>query len=310
MFLLIFNPFGAAISTIFVTRKKKRNTYSQIKQMKKTLFLLLILASFLSAEAQFGNLFSKKKKTDSTATVAKKQPQPQPQVKPAIVKETKVKKDWSKIDLSKRPADHLMIQIGSDSWTGRPDTINTIGFSRHFNFYGMMDKPFKTDKRYSVAYGAGFSTSNMYFGNTSYVNLQAPPGGTLPFVNSGTNHFQKHKLTTVYFEVPLEIRYYSNPENPQKSWKFAVGTKLGVLWKAYTKSKNYETNNNQSIYGTSYIQKEQNRGYINSFDSRLTARVGYSNFSLHGEFQLTSVVKPAYGPVMHTVSVGLTISGL
>lgn len=269
--------------------------------MKKTFILLLSFAFLASANAQFG-MFSKKKKTDSTI-VSK------PKAKPVVTKLPEVKKDWSAVDLSKRPADHLMIQFGYDMWTGKPDSINTIGFSRHFNFYGMWDKPFKTNKHYSLAYGAGFSTSNIYFGSTNFVNLKAT-GSSLPFVNYGTNHFNKHKLTTVYFEVPVEVRYYSDPENPQHSWKFAAGAKVGLLWKSYTKSKNYVNQNGASIYGPAYIVKEQNKSYINPFDAKLTARVGYSNFSLHGEFQLTSVVKPTYGPDMHTVSIGLTISGL
>jgi hypothetical protein len=270
--------------------------------MKKTILLLLGFASIISAEAQFSHLFSKKPKTNSENTQKKS-------AKPAIVKTPEVKKDWSKVDLSKRPADHLLIQIGSDMWTGRPDSVNTIGSGRHFNFYGMVDKPFKSNKHYSLAFGAGFSTSNIYFGSTSYVNLKAT-GSSLPFVNYGTNHFNKHKLTTVYLEAPVELRYYSDPENPQKSWKFAVGAKLGLLWKSYTKSKNYVDQNGRTIYGTSYILKEQNKNYINPVDAKLTARIGYANYSLHGEFQITGVARPGYAADMHTVSIGLTISGL
>lgn len=286
---------------LFLSFANRKGFHFQNNQMKKTFILLLSLAFLVSAQAQFGFL-SKKKKTDS-ATVVKPKP------KPVVTKLPQVKTDWSKVDLSKRPADHLMIQFGSDMWTGKPDSINTIGLSRHFNIYGMIDKPFKSNKHYSVAFGAGFSSSNIYFGSTSFVNLKAT-GSSLPFVNSGTNHFQKHKLTTVYFEAPVEIRYYSDPENPQRSWKFAAGAKLGLLWKSYTKSKNYVNQNGASIYGPTYIVKEQNKSYISPFDAKITARVGYSNFSLHGEFQLTSVVKPTYGPDMHTVSIGLTISGL
>ena len=46
-------------------------------------------------------------------------------------------------DLSSRPADHLMIQFGTDSWTGGPDSVKTSGIGRHFNIYFMMDKPFR-----------------------------------------------------------------------------------------------------------------------------------------------------------------------
>ena len=64
-----------------------------------------------------------------------------------------------KIDLSNRAADHFMIQYGADSWTNRPDSVRTAGFSRHFNIYFMLDKPFKTNPKYSIAYGIGIEFS-------------------------------------------------------------------------------------------------------------------------------------------------------
>ena len=62
-----------------------------------------------------------------------------------------------KIDLSKRTADHFMIQYGKDNWSGTPDSINVLGKSRHFNFYLMVDKPFRNSPNFSVAYGVGLS---------------------------------------------------------------------------------------------------------------------------------------------------------
>ncbi len=289
--------------------------------MRKTLLLLLCIISISSANAQLSKLFSKKKKQTDTvntvntantaiATVVK------PKIKTAKTKvimpaEKKVKRDWSKIDLKKRPADHLMIQFGSDSWINRPnpDTINTIGSGRFFNIYGMIDKPFKTDPHFSIAYGLGFSTDNIYFGNTNYVNFKAV-NSTLAFLNYSPYSFKKFKMTTIYLEAPLEIRYYSNPEHPNKSWKFAAGAKFGILWKSYTKGKNYVDNGGNSVYGVSYTEKIINKTYINGFDVRSSLRVGYGNVSVHADLQLSTVIKPTYGPNLHTVSVGLTISGL
>ena len=71
------------------------------------------------------------------------------------------------LDLSNRAADHLMIQYGADSWTNRPDSIRTSGFSRHFNAYFMFDKPFKGNQKFSIAYGIGIGSSNMFFKGTN-----------------------------------------------------------------------------------------------------------------------------------------------
>jgi len=263
--------------------------------MKKTLLLLLSVTLLVSANAQLGKLFKKKKPTP--ASYVKEKPAPV------------VKKDWSKIDLSKRPADHIMIQYGSDVWLGRPDSARTTGFSRSFNIYAMMDKPFKSNPYFSIAYGIGIGSSNIFFDK---VNVQvAANSPSLPFSDvSNSNHFNKFKVTTMYVEIPIEIRHYSNPENPNKSWKMAAGVKLGTLLKAYTKGKDLQDKSGNSIYGASYIEKHDNSKFFNSLIATASARIGYGAFSLHGDFQITSVVKPGLGPDIHTLSIGLTISGL
>jgi hypothetical protein len=222
---------------------------------------------------------------------------------------SKPKKDWTKIDLSSRPADHFMIQYGSDSWTGRPDSVRTSGFSRHFNLYFMLDKPFKTNPHYSLGIGIGFGSSNMYFNNT-YVDLKSNTS-KLPFTNTdSTDHFKKFKLVSMTAEIPVELRYFSDPENPMKSWKFAAGVKVGTLLKSYTKGKNLENKSNTSIYGATYVQKEVDKRFVNSTSLALTGRIGYGIISLDAGYYILGVLKDGTGPVMNRVSFGLTISGL
>ncbi|SJZ67835.1 outer membrane beta-barrel protein [Sediminibacterium ginsengisoli] len=223
--------------------------------------------------------------------------------------ETKTKTDWSKIDISSRSADHLMLQFGSDSWTGRPDSVRTGGFSRHFNFYFMFDKPFKSNPKFSVGLGVGIGASNMFFKNTK-VDVRSNTA-KLPFTNvDSADHFKKFKLTTMYLEAPVELRYYANPANPNKSWKAALGVKIGTLLKAYTKGKDLVTKNGASIYGTSYIEKESSKRFINGTMLAATARVGYGILSLDAGYQITGVLKDGAGADMHKFSIGITISGL
>jgi hypothetical protein len=217
----------------------------------------------------------------------------------------------TKIDLTGRASDHLMLQFGSDAWTSRPDSIKTAGFSRHFNAYFMYDKPFKKDQHYSVAFGAGIGTSNIFMDDHTYVNLKTS-ASTLPFQHLDTtaNHFAKQKITTIYLQAPVELRYYSDPAHPGKSWKAAAGLKLGTLLKAYSKAKNYETASGASIYGKTYIEKQEDKRFFDATDVTLTGRVGYGIISLDLGYQVTGVLRDGYGPVMNKVSFGLTISGL
>lgn len=268
--------------------------------MKKTFILLLSIVCIVSANAQISSLFAKKKKTTET----------QKTVKPVVVQEPKKietpKKDWTKIDFSKRPADHFMFQYGSDFLLSHPDSIKTKGSSRHFNFYAMIDKPMKNNPKFSIAYGLGIGSSNLFF-DREYVKV-AGTGSTLAF--DSTTTFKKSKVTTFYVEAPVEIRYFSDPEHPGKSWKAAFGIKPGFLLKSYFKGKNLQDRNGNSVYGSTYILKESSTRFINSTLVALTARVGYGNISLHTDFQLTSFLKSAAGPDLHTMSIGITVSGL
>ena len=218
----------------------------------------------------------------------------------------------SKLDLTSRPADHFMIQFGSDSWTSKPDSVKTGGgFSRHFNIYFMYDVPFKSDPHYSVAFGAGVGTSNIFFDDHTFVNVNSP-ASSLPFrhLDSTANHFAKSKVTTIYFQAPVELRYYTHPENPSASWKFAAGLKVGTLLKAYSKSKNYENASGNSLYGKTYVEKHMSNRFFNATNIELTGRVGYGLVSFDMGYQVTGVLRDGFGPVMNKFSAGLTISGL
>jgi len=214
-------------------------------------------------------------------------------------------------DLSSRPADHLLIQFGTDSWIGGPDSVKTSGIGKHFNVYFMLDKPFRTNNKFSLAYGVGFGTNNQYIDKGTYVDL-AQIANTIRFkqLDSLANRFDKQKVATVYLQVPAELRFYSNPANPAKSWKFAAGLKVGLLFKGTTKMKDYQTFNGTSLYGKTYVQKISNKRFFTSNDISLTARAGYGLLSLNVGYSVTPVLRDGYGPSFNRLSVGLSISGL
>ncbi len=208
-----------------------------------------------------------------------------------------------------RPSDHVLIQFGSDSWTNKPDSAKTNG-GRHFNFYIMTDKPFKTNPRFSVAYGLGIGSSNIYFDNT--FEIKGTAAERLNFSSRADgNRFNKFKLTEIFLELPVELRYTLNPENSAKSWKFAVGAKVGTLLKAYTKGKDLKNSAGVSIFAPSYIEKEFSKQFLNSTRLSLAGRVGYGNFSLNVGYTLTPVAKAGFAAKdFNTLSIGLTVSGL
>ncbi len=219
------------------------------------------------------------------------------------------KTNKSAVDLSNRANDHFMIQYGLDKWNGTVDSVNPSGFSRHFNFYVMIDKPFKASPSISVAFGLGVGSSNIFFDDT-YIDLKSL-SPTLPFIDvSALNHFKKYKLTTVFLELPVELRFASNPATPDKGFKFALGGKIGTLVNVHTKGKDLVDKNSATVYGPKYIAKENDKRFINSTRLAATGRIGYGNISLDASYQVTNFLKDGVGPVIHPYSIGLTLSGL
>lgn len=251
--------------------------------MKKLLTLFIAVASVTALTAQ-----------DSTTTVT-----PTPKKK---------KRDWSKISLSNRANDHFMLQLGYNGWAQMPDTINTKGIPRSLNVYFMFDFPFKSDPRFSVGIGAGVGTDNMYFDKMS-VDITGRDANKLGFKDvSDTNHFKKYKLATTYAEIPVELRWVANPENSNRSWKIALGGKIGTLLSASTKGKTLQNSNGNTI--NAYTQKEKAKRFFNSTRMSVTARVGYGNFGLYGSYQVNNFVKDGFGPDIRPFQIGLVLSGL
>ena len=215
----------------------------------------------------------------------------------------------NKLSFANRSGDHFMLQLSSDHWAGMPDSISShqSGFSRGFNAYVMLNKPFKTSPKLSLGIGLGISTSNIVFKKMD-IDVKAAPG-LLPFTAlDSANHFKKYKLATSFLEIPLEFRYTSKPNNPNKSVKAAVGLKIGTLVNAHTKGKTL-----QDKYGTTlnaYVEKENSKRFFNSTHFMATARVGYGIFSLFGSYQLNKLLKDGAGPDLKLYQVGLTLSGL
>ncbi len=269
--------------------------------MKKYFLLLLSVVCLTAGYAQDKAKSSKKNK--NTTSVTKDSTKQLVNVPASGI--TTPKKDWSKVNFNNRANDHFMMQFGTDEWLNKPSWVNTGGFSRHFNFYLMLDKPFKSNPHFSAAYGLGLTTNNIFFSNQS-INLSKD---TVQFDNNTT--YSKFKLTTMYLTLPVELRYFSDPVNPNKSWKFAIGAKVGLLVNSYTKGKNLlDHSTGNSLHGTSYTLKEYNSSFFNSYLFSLTGRIGWGNFSLNADYHITTVFKDGFGPAVHPLSIGLTISGL
>jgi hypothetical protein len=242
--------------------------------MRKTFFAVLSLLLSCTLVAQ-----------DSTKTAPKKKPI---------------------IDLSGRANDHLMFQIGMAGWSGKPDSINTKGFSKSVNFYLMMDFPVKTNPKMSIGVGVGFGTDHVLF-DKMYLGIKDGTPTLRIEDRSDTVYFKRYKLAVAWLEAPLELRYTKNPLNSNKSFKAAIGVKVGTLFNAHTRGNDFVDINGDI---NSYTQKEASKRFFNKNRLAATARVGMGVFSLFGSYQITQLFKENLAPKINPWSIGLQISGL
>ncbi len=275
--------------------------------MKKTLGFVIALtaSSFLFAQEPAGGT-----PAEPVQNTIDTLPITDPSILAEESREDRKKRNMSlaQLQLATRPKDHLLIQVGYDSWARKPDSINTRGFSRSFNMYFMFDFPFKTNPQLSVAVGAGVSTSNIYFKDT-YIDITGRNANRLSFQDvSDTTHFKKYKLMTTYLEAPIELRYTKDPANPKKSLKAALGAKVGTLMGATTKGKTLQNSAGNTV--NAFTQKEKAKRFFNSTRLSLTGRVGIGSLSVFGTYQFNAFVKEGMGPDVRPYSIGLTLSGL
>lgn len=206
-----------------------------------------------------------------------------------------------------RSKDHLMLQLGAAMWQNRPDSIQTAGLSRTFNVYLMLDFPFKTSPKLSVALGPGLSTDHVFLDKTN-ADIKANSASIQFRDQADTIHFKKFKISTAFLELPIELRFSSNPEADGKSIKAAIGVKVGTMLAAWTKGKNLEDRGGNAV--NEFIVKEKSKRYFNTTRISATARLGYGHFTLFGSYSLTPLFKEGVGPKMNAMSIGLTLSGL
>ncbi len=229
-----------------------------------------------------------------------------------VAQEVKKKTNpFPNFDFKNRANDHFMMQLGYEGWSNAPDTVKFTGVSRHFNLFVMYDMPFKTNPQWSAAIGVGVGTSHVFLDKTE-VDL---PGrldqSTVTFYGTDqTDNFKKYKMATAYLEAPVELRWLANPMNSNKSFKVAIGARIGTNVSAGTKGKNLRNEDGQSLFGTKYVLKEKDKKFINGTRFTGTFRAGYGNLGIHAQYSILPLFKTTAGPEIRPWGVGLTFSGL
>jgi hypothetical protein len=93
-----------------------------------------------------------------------------------------------------------------------------------------------------------------------------------------------------------------------RSWKIALGAKVGTLLSAHTKAKNFQTKSGGTLVAST--QKEKAKRFFNGTRLSVTGRLSYGVFGIYGAYQINSFIKEGLGPDVRPFQIGLTLSGL
>lgn len=214
-------------------------------------------------------------------------------------------------DISDRPKDHFVLQLGTVNWLQKPDSFAVKGISRSVGVYFMYDMAFKTDPRFSIGAGLGIGSDHVFFDKNAGRDLVINSIKGVQFKKhtgaDTANVYKSIKLHTAYLEVPVELRFMNKPDHPNKSFKAAIGMRVGTLIAAVDKTRFQR----DAAGNGPYNLKIKDRANFNNLRLAAMARIGYGNFSAFVQYQLNDFIKEGRGPNdIRPLVLGVVISGL
>lgn len=204
----------------------------------------------------------------------------------------------------------IMIELGINATSGAAPTHWSPGFwgSRTFNVYYQYPlRLFKSN--ISLVPGIGLSLERWKMTNYYTLSPTANTDGTFPLVSANDLHqfatIKRSMIVNNYLEIPLELRYDTNPEDIARSLSVSIGGRVGVLYDSFTKLDYREFSENKSL-------KDKQWHGMNQFRYGIISRIGIGGFSMFGYFNLSPMFEAGKGPEMTTMSsmtFGISVSG-
>lgn len=191
--------------------------------------------------------------------------------------------------------------------------FNTNPFgSTTFNIYYYYDYRIG-NSNFSLHPGIGFGLERYSFNNDKTLGYKAGPSiDTLKMIPLTSviptaSSFKKSQLITNYIDIPFEVRFSSNGDDPGRSFKVSLGFKFGVLYESFSKIKYREDSE------TKKLQDKQNFN-LNPIRYGPLLRIGFGSFSAYANYTLSPLFKDGEGPdgakgsKINNFTVGLTLA--
>ena len=203
----------------------------------------------------------------------------------------------------------ILVELGLNLKTGAVPTEFDKGLwgSRTINFY--YQYPIRLFKSpISLNPGIGLSLERWKLVNDYSLPRQPLADGTYPLIPASaivSGSINRSQLVNNYVEVPVDLRYDTNPEDIARSFSVAFGARFGVLYDAFTKIDYSENGENKSIKDKQWHGMAPTRW-------ALYGRVGLGGFSVFAYFNMSPMWQTGKGPSgtdMTSATIGISVNG-
>lgn len=191
----------------------------------------------------------------------------------------------------------LFLDFGFNRLNNIPSELGTTFLrSRTFNVYFQYPINLGEETGFTFNPGIGLGMDKMAFrdGTTLFNNPAIGPNSSqildIEDVYGENISIERNNVSANYLDIPLEIRYHFNRRNYSKSFRVAVGGKVGYLLNAHTKIRYTD---DQDL--TRQIKDRQSFGF-NPLRYGVYTRIGFPGFNIWGYYGLNQVFEGQNGP--------------
>lgn len=203
----------------------------------------------------------------------------------------------------------VLVNLNFDHWLNTPSGISPKWFASRGVDVAILYDYVIAKSNFSAAAGVGFNSHNIHMEGFP-IEYTIKSGGTYTKLDDSFfdgKEINVNKLSTNFIDIPIEIRFRSNPYKNGKRIAASIGFKLGWLVQSHTK-----TRTDQDLYynGINFRRKVKTYDVPNltKFRYGVTARIGYANFYLNFFYSLTPLFIEGRGTEAIPISIGIGVS--
>lgn len=203
----------------------------------------------------------------------------------------------------------FVLELGINRAPDAPSNFSLgLWGSRTQNVYYQYDIRIMKSK-FSIVPGIGLSLERFKFKNGATLAYEADDSlKLLTPTQSGMTGIRKSQLVNNYVEIPLELRYSTNPDDPGRSFKVGLGARIGYMYDSFSKLKYKEDGETKQL-------KDKQNWNLTRLRYGVYGKIGLGNFSLFGYYNLTPLFEEGKGPGeknrvtdFQTFTVGISLS--